>query len=62
MEGVNHDNRSLLLIILFSFWSGVELTFSLRKVLHTQRYQQCVFQCFLQFLSKEHFIAVQGLW
>ncbi len=25
MEGVNHDNRSLLLIIFFSFWSDVEL-------------------------------------
>lgn len=25
MEGVNHDNRSLLLIIFFSFWSGIEL-------------------------------------
>lgn len=25
MEGVNHDNRSLLLIIFFSLWSGVEL-------------------------------------
>lgn len=25
MEGVNHDNRSLLLIIFLSFWSDVEL-------------------------------------
>lgn len=25
MEGINHDNRSLLLIIFFSFWSDVEL-------------------------------------
>lgn len=25
MEGISHDNRSLLLIIFFSFWSDVEL-------------------------------------